>query len=166
MPYFGGRAGAVEITRSTVLGAVAAETSPLSISVDGFFKDTVLFDAGTKGPHRFSYNVNRTGNHHQTARSCDGTGLSKRGGDVGSLVNVDGYPGSRFAYFGRGRGARIFDVSGDHTVGERKQDLGYLADGLVAHRTKHEKQRPRLVRRGQRGTQGPCSGRIVGDINH
>src|SRR5438477_1198493 len=126
----------------------AAATSLLSTSVDGSFKGTSLFDAGTEGSHRFSYNVNRTGNHHQAARAGGGTGLEERRGDVGSLVDVDGDPGGGTADFGGGCGARIVHLRGNDPLGERKKDLGDFADRLVAHRSEHENERPLLIRGG------------------
>src|SRR5580765_2243121 len=133
------------MTCSTGWVADAAGTSPLSTSVDGFLKGTLLFDASAERSHRFSYNVNRTGDDHQAVCASSGTGLGKGGGHVGGVLDVDRHAGSSCANFSGGCGPRVLDVGGDHTIGERKQNFANFANCFVAHGTEDEDQRTIFV---------------------
>src|ERR1700745_4065299 len=123
-----------------------------------------LSDANAEQAHRFSYNVNRTGDDYQTPGSRDDTCLGQRRSDVGSLFDVDRDAPGSLANLRGGRRARIFDVGGDNTVGQRKEYFSDFADGFVAHGSENEHQRAFFVGGGKGRAQGPGSGGIVGDI--
>src|SRR5580700_1627021 len=91
--------------------------SPLSTSVDVMRNGTLPLDAGAEGAHRFSYNVNRTGDDYQTAGSRGDTGFGKRCGHIGRLIDLDGHAAGSLANLVRRGGARVLDVRGDHAIG-------------------------------------------------
>src|ERR1700740_2721613 len=53
----------------------------------------------------------------------------------------------------------------DHSFGDREQDAGDFADGLIAHGAEDERQWPALKAGGKRGSQRPRARGIMRDVN-
>src|SRR5437660_11845873 len=92
-----------------------------------------LSDAGAERAHRFSYNVNGTGDDYQTPGSRDDTCAGQRSSDVGSLVDVDRDALGSLANLGSGRRARDGDAGGDYLDDLREENFTDIAHGLQAN---------------------------------
>jgi hypothetical protein len=93
----------------------------------------VPLDADAQGSHRFSYNVNRTGNYDQAvwpgklAGSGPGPTLHSR---RLQCQMPDVTRAARLPDLIRGGRARIVGVGHDHVAGDRKQNLGHFLHAL------------------------------------
>src|SRR5512146_1154448 len=100
--------------------------------------------ANSQFAHRLSHNVNRTGDYDQAPKAGPGAGQGEGGGNVCRAQHFGAGAGSGSVNLpGRG-GAWIVGAGGNDAFGQREEDLGDLADGLVAHGAK-EKREPALA---------------------
>ena len=116
--------------------------------------------------HRLSYNVNRTGHHHHAVGTSQSTCSRPEPGDIGGVFD---HGASRAAASRISAGVAERGLSACvamNSLRQRKQNLGDLADGLVAHGAEYEDQPAVFVGGRQRRPQGPGSSGIMGHIKN
>src|SRR5215471_5455798 len=123
-------------------------------------------DAHLQLAHRFSYHVNRTGNHDEAGRSGRMPSFAQSRGDaVGYQDFPSGAVRGRTNLVRAGR-PRVLGPRGDDSFAHWEQDLGYLRYGLVAHCAKDDGEQPFAVIGRERCPQRPGTCRVVRDVKH
>src|ERR1700686_3237495 len=61
---------------------------------------------------------------------------------------------------------RVLRPRGNHAFAQGKKNIGNLANGLVTHGTKNERERAAFIKRGKSSPQCPRTGWVVRNIDH
>src|SRR5471032_76939 len=61
---------------------------------------------------------------------------------------------------------RVLRPRGNHEFGQGEKNIGNLANGLVTHGTKNERERAVFIKRGKSSPQCPRAGWVVRDVEH